>query len=485
VKTFKRWLGLAFFYAFQLGFVRPVLKWYWGAHYRRLASVPKGPCIVIANHNSHLDAPLLMTMFPISRLARIHPVAAADYFGKTAWRRTIVMVGMNAIGFDRTAAPGKDVLQPTIDALEAGETLIFFPEGSRGEPGVIGAFKPGIGKIVKSVPGVLVLPVFLAGAERSLPRGQSVPLPLGIDVIIGKPRTYSPLLDAREIAEMIRADVLALAPPPPSVPGPRPTPPVRVACCGIDGDANHALFLALTDRLGTAGRTIGISETILESDGAGPRESDGVPLARSRVVPRALAWGFRTGGMYRGNRFAEMIERARVDEALQDGRTARFVVGDGNPLVDLLAWGEADFHSGEFDEKGLQQLRLYVSGERRIPFGKWTRFIRKAPEVWLLNVFDLAHPPAPDVLVLITRDPGSAMERLRSKGRALESWENEAFLGRLQDGYRQVAAALRKRRTEVVELDALDLDIGRAAESIEQACRRVALKGAEAVHGGS
>src|SRR5207344_3522319 len=118
----------------------------------------------VANHNSHLDAPVLMTMFPIRRIGHIHPVAAADYFGKTAWRRTIVMVGMNAMAIARAAAPGRDVLQPTIEALEAGETLIFFPEGSRGTPGVIGAFKPGIGLIVQSVPGLLVVPVFLAGA---------------------------------------------------------------------------------------------------------------------------------------------------------------------------------------------------------------------------------------------------------------------------------------------------------------------------------
>jgi len=484
VKTLRRWLRLAFFYAFQLGFVRPVLKWYWGAHYRRRSSLPKGPCLVVANHNSHLDAPLLMTMFPIKRIVHIHPVAAADYFGKTAWRRTMVMVGMNAMGIERTAAAGRDVLQPVIDALAAGETLIFFPEGSRGTPGVIGAFKPGIGKIVKSVPGVLVVPVFLSGAERSLPRGQSVPLPLGLDVMIGKPRTYSPLLDARDIAEQVRADVLALAPPPRPVPGPRPTPPVRVACCGIDGEANHALFLALTERLGAAGRTIGIADTILQSDVAGSRESDGVPLVRSGAVPQALAWVLRTGGMYRGNKFAQMVRRARVDEALQDGRTARFVVGDGSPLVDLLAWGEADFYSGAFDEKGLQQLLLYVSGQRRIPLGQWARFIRKAPEVWLLNVFDLAQPPAPDVLVLTTRDAGSAMERIRSRGRVLLSWENEAFLLRLQEGYRQVASVLRKRRIEVVELDAKDLNVDRAAEEIDAACRRLALKGTEALLGG-
>jgi 1-acyl-sn-glycerol-3-phosphate acyltransferase len=484
VTTLSRAIRLAFFYAFQLGFVRPMLKWYWGAHYRRRATLPKGACIVVANHNSHLDAPLLMTMFPIGRIGQIHPVAAADYFGKTAWRRTMVMVGMNAMGIERTAAPGRDVLQPVVDALEAGKTLIFFPEGSRGTPGVIGSFKPGIGKIVKSVPDVLVVPVFLSGAERSLPRGVSLPLPLGLDVNIGKPRTYSHLLDARDIAEMIRADVLALAPSPRPAPGPRPTPPVRVACCGIDREANHELFLALTTRLGAAGRTIGIADTILESDAAGLRESEGVPLVRSGAVPQALAWLLRTGGIYRGNKFAQMVRRARVDEALQDGRTARFVVGDGSPLVDLLAWGEADFYSGAFDEKGLQQLLLYVSGQRRIPLGQWARFIRKAPEVWLLNVFEFAQPPAPDVLVLTTRDAGSAMERLRLRGRALESWENEAFLGRLQEGYRQVASVFRKRRIEVVELSASGLDVDRAAEAIEAACRRMALKGTEALLGG-
>jgi hypothetical protein len=279
---------------------------------------------------------------------------------------------------------------------------------------------------------------------------------------------------------MVRADVLALAPPPPPVPGPRPTPPVRVACCGIDREANHALFLALTERLGAAGRTIGISNEIVEADEAGLRASEGFPLARSRMVPRALAWAFRTGGMYRGNRFAEMIERARVDEALQDGRTARFVVGDGSPLVDLLAWGEAEIYSGSFDERGQQQLLLYVSGERRIPVSQWARFIRKAPGVWLLNVFDLAHPPTPDVLVLIERDTRSVMERIRSQGRVFEAWENETMLGRLQEGYKQVAAALRKRRIEVVTLDALDLDVGRAAEEIEAACRSLALRGVEA-----
>jgi hypothetical protein len=340
--------------------------------------------------------------------------------------------------------------------------LIFFPEGSRGEPGVVAHFRPGIGKIVQGVPGVPVVPVFLSGAERSLPRGEAVPVPLGIDANIGKPRTYPPELDARTIAEEVRKDVLSLAPPPLQVPGPRPAPPIRVACCGIDGEANRELFRAVTRRLGASGRTIGIDEPLIEADEAGVRESAGVPLARSRAWPRALGWVFRTGGLRRGIRFAEMVERARVDEALEDGRTARFVVGNGNPLVDLLAWAEYDFYSGVFDERGLQQIFHHLAGERRIPLGEWVRFIRKAPEVWLLSVFDLAHPPAPDVLVVTTAE--------------IDEAGPEGFRVDLQEAYLHVAAALRKRRVEVIVRDREGGGLDAAVDGIESACRRLALQ---------
>lgn len=479
MKRLQRILMLAAMYAFQLGFVRPVLRLYWGVDFRRRHNLPEGPCIVVANHNSHLDAAILLSAFPLRRLAQVHPVAAADYFGKTAWRRGVAMIWMNALPIERTTAAGRDVLAPMIAALERGESLIFFPEGSRGEPGVIAPFRPGIGKLVKTVPGVLVVPVFLSGAERSLPRGESVPVPLGIDVNIGKPRTYSPLLDARDIAEEVQKDVEALAPPPPPVPGPRPAPPVRVACCGIDDETNTLFFRAITEKLGPSGRTIGLGTPILEADAAGVRESAGIPLARGRFWPRALAWAFRTGGLYRGNTFAEMVARARVDEALEDGRTARFVVGDGSPLVDLLAWAEADFYSGVFDEKGLQRIGAFLSGERRIPWREWGTFIRRAPEVWLLNVFDLAHPPSPDVIVLTTRRPEVVMERLRARGRALQPHQNEAFLTELQEAYLHVAAALKKRRIEVVEVDAEALDLPVVADAVDAACRRLALRSIE------
>ena len=159
----KKFLARVALLAFHVGFVRPVLLWFIGVRFRRRNRVPRGPCVVVSNHNSHLDAAVLMTLFPVSRLPRVHPVAAADYFGTNWIKRTAAMVLMNGIPIERRPKAGTDPLAPIAQALEAGDSLVFFPEGSRGEAGVVAPFRPGIGRLVRSSPGVLVVPVFLAG----------------------------------------------------------------------------------------------------------------------------------------------------------------------------------------------------------------------------------------------------------------------------------------------------------------------------------
>lgn len=471
------WVARLALLAFHAGFVRPVLRLYWGARFRKANLIPAGPCLVVGNHNSHIDAALLMTLFPLGRLHRVHPVAAADYFGESWFRRTMAMVLMNGIPIARRPTPGQDPLAPMIRALERGDVLILFPEGSRGEPGVVAPFRSGVGRLARAVPGLPIVPVFMSGPERTWPRGENLPLPLGIDVEVGRPRTYDPAMDPKEIAEKVREDLLALAPPPLPMPGPRPSPPIRVAVCGIDEDANRAVFEALTRRLGPIGRTVGLDRTILEADEAGMREAGRrVPLVRSTLSARILARVFRTGGLFRGDRFASMVAAARVDEALSDGRTARFVVSRGNALVDLLAWAEADFYRGVFDDKGLQQLTHFLSGQRKIPIRLWWEYARKAPEVWLLNTFDLAHPPVPDVVVLLTRPGTSVLERMRARGEDLDPYPTAEWLDRLQEAYRQVAGVLRKPGP--VEVIALDVDAAppeHAADLAEQSVRRLAL----------
>ncbi len=460
-------------YLFHVGFVRPVLFWVVGTRYRRRNQLPKGPCLVASNHNSHLDAALLMTLFPLRRLPHVHPVAAADYFGTNWLRRTMAMVLMNALPIQRHASAGRDPLTPIVDALKAGKSLVFFPEGSRGEAGVVARFRPGIGRLAHKFPGLLVVPVFLSGPERILPRGHVVPVPLDIEVVVGRPRTYSVEDDPSTIAEKVREAVLNLAPPPPPPPEERPAPPIRVAVCGVEGTARIAVYEEVIRRLSGIARTMGIADPVVEADGDGVREVTGLPSRRLAWLG-LLARAFRTTGRFKGARFAEMVVRAQLDESLGPGRGARFVVTDGSALVDLMAWAMADFYQGKFDESGMHHLMKYLAGERKIPFSLWWSFVRRAPEVWLVSIFNLARPPVPDLVVLVRRPIEQVMEGLRSRGEELQPFENERFLSALHESYGQVGNVLAKRRkVQVIEVDPGEDGFESAFERLETVCREL------------
>jgi len=473
----RRFLATLALLAFHAGFVRPILHWVIGVRFRRPGLIPRGPCIVVSNHNSHLDAAVLMSLFPLRRLPNVHPVAAADYFGSSWLRRTMAMALMNGIPIERRARPGVDALGPLVEAVEAGKALIFFPEGSRGEAGVVSPFRPGIGKLVQKIPGLLVAPVFLSGPERIWARGEVVPVPGAIDVIVGRPRTYPADRDARDIAEDVQHDVVQLAPPPPPRPGAEP-PPVRVAVCGLDAETRGEVFRRLTSRLGRAHRTLGISDSVIEAEAGRVREISGPILeARVRSWVGALARVFRTGERYKGERFAAMVDRARVEEVLGKRPSARFVVTDGSPLVDLLAWADADFYRGVFDDSGIHHLLQFLSGERQIPLSKWWSYVRNAPGVWLINTFELAQPPVPDVLVFVDVPVPRLLEQLRRRGEAQQSYETEAFLGRLVEGYRHVGRVLaRRRRVTCLDVAPASRPVEEIVAGVEAVCLRLALR---------
>ncbi|GAK02511.1 1-acyl-SN-glycerol-3-phosphate acyltransferase [Geomicrobium sp. JCM 19037] len=135
---------------FFLLVVKPVLLIVLGMNIHDIDRLPKnGPAVMIANHNSHLDTPLMMNLFPLKKLHLLRPVAAFDYFftNKTrAWFATRIM---NTIPIKRSGkSKGEDVLQPLSDALERGEILIFFPEGSRGEPEQMTQLKSGLAHLI-------------------------------------------------------------------------------------------------------------------------------------------------------------------------------------------------------------------------------------------------------------------------------------------------------------------------------------------------
>jgi 1-acyl-sn-glycerol-3-phosphate acyltransferase len=176
-------------YLFYLFFVKPLVLVVLGINARnREFLLNKGPAIVVANHNSHLDALALMSLFPQEVIANIHPVAAVDYFLQNRFLKWFAINVIGIIPINRnTATAGRDVMSPILDALDHNGILIFFPEGTRGEPESLGKMKNGIASIVSLRPEVPVTPVFFYGLGKSLPKGEIILVPFFIDAYIGKP----------------------------------------------------------------------------------------------------------------------------------------------------------------------------------------------------------------------------------------------------------------------------------------------------------
>lgn len=148
----------------------------------------KGPAIIIANHNSHMDTILLMSLYPLRSLFQVRPVAAADYFLKNryiAWfcKRILQIIPIQRIVPKKKINP----LQTAEEALQQGSILIFYPEGTRGVPERMEVFKKGIVRLAARYPDVPIIPVYLQGLGKVLPKGRSLLVPFNVQAVIGNP----------------------------------------------------------------------------------------------------------------------------------------------------------------------------------------------------------------------------------------------------------------------------------------------------------
>jgi len=167
----------------------------------------KDPFIVVANHSSHLDAPLITGALPLARARYLAAGAAADYFFDVAWRRAATALFFNAFPVDRTGQGSRSGLAKEL--LARGVPLLIFPQGGRSKDGVIGPFKPGAAVLSMSI-GVPCVPVAIIGAADAMPPGRNWPVPgrPPIAVVFGDPLFAEPDETALEFSARLHRTVL-------------------------------------------------------------------------------------------------------------------------------------------------------------------------------------------------------------------------------------------------------------------------------------
>ena len=202
-----------------LGFVRLLT----GAQARWYGCPPKAEQrIYFANHQSHADLVLIWAALPHELRSITRPIAAKDYWTKSNFRRWITTEVFNAVYVDRMggkapadatpdpSAPVADPLEPLVAALQSGDSIIIFPEGTRGHADEPQPFKSGLYTLATRFPDVVLVPAWIHNVQRVMPKGEVVPVPILCSVTFGAPVRVEPGEERRPFLDRARQAVIAL-----------------------------------------------------------------------------------------------------------------------------------------------------------------------------------------------------------------------------------------------------------------------------------
>jgi 1-acyl-sn-glycerol-3-phosphate acyltransferase len=153
--------------------------------------------IYFANHTSHLDFVVLWSALPGEVRAHTRPVAAKDYWEKgvraylaqNVFRAVLVQRGGSTMASDQhdPHAERGQVIDALVEAMGETESLIFFPEGTRGTGETIAPFRSGLYHLAKKRPDVELVPAYFENLYRILPKGEVLPVPLVSLLTFGEP----------------------------------------------------------------------------------------------------------------------------------------------------------------------------------------------------------------------------------------------------------------------------------------------------------
>lgn len=165
------------------------IRLFTGAQARWSGCAPvKTQRIYYANHTSHCDCLVLLAVLPRFIRALVRPVAAADYWESTRLRTWFSQKILHIVPIDRSKLTrSNNPMDKLLRVIDQGSSLIFFPEGGRGEQAEIRDFKCGLYHLSKARPELEFVPTYIYNGNRILPKGEFIPVPMLCSVTFGEP----------------------------------------------------------------------------------------------------------------------------------------------------------------------------------------------------------------------------------------------------------------------------------------------------------
>jgi 1-acyl-sn-glycerol-3-phosphate acyltransferase len=148
--------------------------------------------IYFANHQSHLDWVLI--------------------WAATPFKHWLTREVFNAVFVSRQRTDDQDPLEPLVEALTQGDSLVIFPEGTRSNQGEPMPFKSGLYHLAQQFPQVQLIPAWIDNVQRVMPKGEVVPVPILCTVTFGAPMSLGDGEDKQAFLERARDAVIALRP---------------------------------------------------------------------------------------------------------------------------------------------------------------------------------------------------------------------------------------------------------------------------------
>ncbi len=178
-------------------------------HGRRNLDSVKAPFVAVANHSSHVDAPLIFGGLPRRLSKNLSAGAASDYFFQSWYKALPTTLFFNSFPVERQGRGHRRSLAGEL--LTEGVPLLIFPEGTRSRTGAMARFTPGAAalSISRNVP---ILPIALVGAYAAMPYGANVPVPgrPHVHIVFGRPLRAAPGEIAHQFAERIHRYVVEM-----------------------------------------------------------------------------------------------------------------------------------------------------------------------------------------------------------------------------------------------------------------------------------